>query len=248
MKKRTITISALLFTVFLLIQGCAGTPEPEPVEPAEQPEPAVEEVEDIEAPDSERDQAVSLRAIIMEAEPDMSRTDNFLLAEEAYNSAELAYGNDNLEARKLYLDAIEGYKSILDSIYGEQVRKSRSVSLTEKEAADALFASKAAPDSYAKGETSLKEAEALSSEYRYPSAMGAYKSAETSFKEAAVIAGEKKKAAMKALEEAKAAYNQTEDDLKEEESLLNSEREATVEETRREYESADIELEEEETE
>jgi hypothetical protein len=249
MKKRTMIVSALLLIAFLLIQGCAGTPEPvEPEKPVEQPEPAVDEKADIAAPENERAQAVSLRAIIMETEPDLSQTDNFLLAEEAFNSAELAYGSDNMDARELYLEAIEGYRSVLDTTYGAQIKERRSVSLKEKEAADALFASKAAPESYVKGESSLKEAEALSSEYHYPDALGAYRNAEAFFKEAAEIAGQKKRVAMEALENAQAAYKRTEDDLKEEESRLSSEREETEEETRREYESADIELEEEETE
>ncbi len=248
MKKRNFIFPAIVLSAFLLFQGCAGTPETEPVEPVDQPEPTVEETEDIEAPEKERDQAVSLRSIVMETEPDMSDTESFLLAEEAFNSAELAYGSDNLEARKLYIDAIDGYKNILDSTYGERVKQSRSVSLTEKEAADTLFASKAAPDAYAEAEASLEEAELLSKAYKYPSAIGAYQSAEASFRESAEIAQEKKNAAMKALEEAQATYNRTEEELKEEETRLNSERNETEKETREEYESADIELEEEETE
>lgn len=246
MKKPKVLFPVLLFALFLMIQGCAGTPEPEPqviTEPAPEPEPA-EPAPEAPAPEAERAEAAALREAVLEAGTELTGSEGYTRAEESFSAAEQAYGTDNAEAKLLYIEAAGGYRELLDSAYGEELRTSRGESVAEKEAADALFAARAAPEPYARGTASLEEAESLSSAYRYQAAIGAYTEARAAFREAAEIAARKKEAALQALEKARSAYSATEEELKMEQEQLNEERQSAEEETRLEYESADLELEE----
>jgi hypothetical protein len=245
MKKKNLSMLILpLFMVFLLY-SCAGAPEPvEPEPPVVEEiveEPELEAEEEFPLPDSERAVAQALRQIAMAA--DLSDSDQALLqqAEDDYTAAGQAYGNDNKQARDLYVNAAVIYRSVLESRFAESFNEEKNLTMTEKEQAASIKADRAAPEPWQQGNRQAEAAEEAASEWNYPAAIESYQEARTLFSEAYTIAYEKREAAREALQQAQQTFSQTEETLRQEEEELREERSSAEEETREEYESADIE-------
>jgi hypothetical protein len=243
MNKKNVSFLILPFAMMFFLYSCAGSPEPVEPEP-----PVVEEkVEDPEKeeefpePEEERDLAAALRQIAMDA--DLSDADQALFqqAEADYTAAGQEYGNDNRQARDLYVKAADTYKTVLENRFAEEYDNEKSLAIEEKEEAASIKADRAAPDSWQEASRRADEAEEAELEWNYPKAIEAYREARILFTEAYSVAREKREAAQEALQQAKQTYSQTEEELKRQEEELREERSSIEEETRGEFDNANIE-------
>jgi len=223
MKTKWLTSASLAVLFSLLIAGCAGTPEPEPVapEPEMQQQPAAEEKP---LPEAEREEATRIRDIIIETGTDKAEVEDFASAQADFDAAEAAYGSDNEQSKALFLKAKEGFLSILEKRYGSRLTEARDSAQAEKEKADKLFAPKAASQAYNQGTSYQEEAQKQRSSFHYPAAIEAYEKAAEAFKESQAIAAEKRKNALEAIRNSEATYQKTQEEVTQLESDVQTER------------------------
>ncbi|ADK80532.1 hypothetical protein [Sediminispirochaeta smaragdinae] len=225
MKTKWLKSASLAVLFSLLIAGCAGTPEPEPVAPEpEMQQPAAEEKP---LPEAEREEATRIREIIIETGTDKVEAEDFASSQADFDAAEAAYGSDNEQSKALFLKAKEGFLSILEKRYGSRLIEARDSAQAEKAKADKLFAPKAAAQAYNQGTSYQEEAQKQKSNYHYPAAIEAYEKAAEAFKESQAIAAEKRRKALEAIKNSEAAYQKTQDEVTQLESDVQTERSAS---------------------
>jgi hypothetical protein len=158
MKKLTVMAGIAAFALF--IASCASTPpqkpaqepaQPEPAQPeAVQPQAAQPEQPAVPAPEAQRTQARALKDKIDGYGLADYDQEDYQAASRDLQAGEDAYGNDNATAKKSLDSAIDGFNAVIAKGGPLLVAAVQDKTETSKQAADALLASVAVKDDYAK--------------------------------------------------------------------------------------------------
>lgn len=229
MKRIMLILGVLALTVFLF--SCQTAPEAAPEEEEPEPAPAEEEAEPL--PDELRVRAGELRDIIAQLDLGRYAEEEFAAGQEAFASAEDAYGDDNETAEQLYEEAIAQYEIVLQVGVGElQSQWEDQIEELNARARD-LKAPTAVPDDYRQARGTLEDARGAVDEERYDLAAGFYPQALDQHEAVVNQTEEKRQAALDALDEIDSNIQSTESDieeLEEEQRTFNPAAEDLIEE------------------
>lgn len=227
MKRFSIAILSLL-AVFLIF-SCASAPEEEPKE-VEAEEPKTEEPA-APAPDPERAEAKSLRSLITSFEFEQYAQELFAEAEQSYETAEAAYGEDNEKAANEYRTAIEGYRNVLEKAVKARYEEWQREANTRLSEASEVKADKAVPEAYDSANGKLEKSREAYKNENYEEASTLYKDGMEELEEAVSTAREKRRKALNALEETEKSMKQSEERIRKLEEDMDTEQDETDEES-----------------
>lgn len=210
MKRILLILGVLALSVFLF--SCQTAPEAAPPEDEPEAEPIEEAAP---APDDLQNRATELRDLIMQYDLGQYAEDAFDTGENAYLTAEDAYGEDNELATELYTEAITSYERVVEVGVGEL----RSEWEGEIEAANAqaqeLKAPAAMPDAYQDARATLEEAQSSLEENEYDTAASLYGESLEKHRSVVDQTRQKRQQALNALDDIDSNMQSTESDIEE---------------------------------
>lgn len=209
--KRILLIPGALALSFLLF-SCQSAPEAAPQEQAPEAPPAEEEAP---LPDERRVRADELRDLIMQYELGQYAEAEFATGEEAYSSAEDAYGEDNVVATELYEEAIDNYGVVIQrGVVELQSDWENQIEQLDAEATE-LRAARAVPADYEQARETLEDARGAVDEAEWDAAATLYGQALERHRSVVDQTREKRGRALEALEQIDAEIQSTESDIQE---------------------------------
>lgn len=210
MKRILLILGALALSVFLF--SCQTAPEEAPPEEEPEAEPIEEAAP---APEDLQDRATELRDLIAQYELDEYAEDEFATGENAYLTAEEAYGEDNELATELYTEAITSYEGVVEIGAGE-LRSEWESDIEEVDAeARELKAPRAMPDAYEDARDMLADAQSAFDAAEYATATELYDESLEEHRSVVNQTREKRERALSALDEIDSNIQSTEGDIEE---------------------------------
>jgi hypothetical protein len=211
MKRILLILGVLALSVFLF--SCQTAPEEAP--PEEEPETEPIEEAAVPAPDDLQSEATELRDLIMQYELGQYAEDAYDTGENAYLTAEDAYGADNELATELYTEAISSYETVVEVGVGELQSEWESQIETANAEAQELKAPRAMPDAYQNARDTLEEAQSAFEDNEYATAVTLYSESLEDHRSVVNQTREKRERALNALDEIDSNIQSTQGDIEE---------------------------------
>lgn len=211
MKRILLILGVLALSVFLF--SCQTAPEEAP--PEEEPEAEPIEEAAATAPDDLQDRATELRDLIAQYELDGYAEDEFAAGENAYLTAEEAYGEDNELATELYTAAITSYERVVEVGAGELQSEWESEIETANAEAQELKAPRAMPDAYEDARDALADAQSAFDAAEYATAATLYGESLEEHRSVVNETREKRERALGALDDIDSSIQSTEGEIEE---------------------------------
>ena len=210
MKRILLILGVLALSVFLF--SCQTAPEAAP--PEEEPE--AEPIEEAEpAPDELQTEATELRDLIMQYDLGQYAEDAFDTGENAYLTAEEAYGEDNELATEMYTEAITSYEQVVEVGAGELRSEWESEIEASNAQAEELKAPRAMPDAYQDARDTLADAQSAFEESEYAAAASLYGESLEKHRSVVNQTREKRQRALNALDEIDSSIQSAEGEIEE---------------------------------
>ncbi len=208
MKRILLILGVLALSVFLF--SCQTAPETAPPEEEPEAEPIEEAAP---APDELQTEATELRDLIMQYDLGQYAEDAFATGENAYLTAEEAYGEDNELATELYTEAITSYARVVEVGVGELQSEWEGEIEEANVQAEELKAPAAMPDAYQDARTTLEEAQSSVEENEYAAAASLYGESLEKHRSVVNQTREKRERALSALDDIDSNMQSTESDI-----------------------------------
>lgn len=210
MKRIPTILGTLLLIAFLF--SCQTAPEEAPEEEAPEEAPAEEETT-APPPDEQRERAEELRDFIAQYELGQFSEEEFETGENAYTSAQSAYGEDNELAAELFVEARDSYERVIDTGMAELQNNWESEIEDLDAEAQELKAPRAMQSEYEVARSTLEDAREEFDAGDYDAAAGYYQDSLEEHESVVRKTRRKRERAIQALEDVDSDMRNTEGDI-----------------------------------